>query len=100
MQQDAVGARGPALAGRAAAGVPIAERLRTNRRRNLVESTIQFTLLLCAAISIVTTVGIVVVLFEETLAFYREVSLWDYLTNTQWIPRLGQFGVLPLVWGT
>lgn len=62
---------------------------------------------LCAAVSVLTTVGIVVVLFEEAVRFFVDhdtISLTGYLTGTVWRPfggeDLGQFGVLPLVAGT
>jgi phosphate transport system permease protein len=60
----------------------------------------------CAAVSILTTVGIVVVLFEEAWLFFSEndtISLTGFLTGTTWQPfggAQGSFGVLPLVNGT
>jgi phosphate transport system permease protein len=53
-------------------------------------------------LSILTTVGIVAVLFAETLGFFREVSLWEFLTSTQWTPLFDEkhFGILPLLSGT
>lgn len=101
MQQDVVQQRQGALAATAAERrVRIEERLQGHKRRYRVEGAIQGILLLCGAISILTTVGIVVVLIEETLGFFRSVSIWEFLTHTRWIPRLGDFGVLPLLWGT
>ena len=57
---------------------------------------------LCAVLSIFTTVGIVVSLFSQALAFFGEVSVWEFLTGTRWSPILkpNSFGVLPLVGGT
>ena len=56
----------------------------------------------CAALSIVTTAGIVFVLAFETLGFLREVSLIEFLTGSEWTPLFAnkRFGVLPLVAGT
>lgn len=56
-------------------------------------------LFLCAAITVATTFGIVFVLFEETVHFFGEVSLFDFLTDTQWTPLFTDkhFGVLPLL---
>ena len=53
-------------------------------------------------LSIFTTVGIVVSLFSQALAFFGEVSVWEFLTGTRWSPILkpNSFGVLPLVGGT
>ena len=57
-------------------------------------------LLLVAAagiISILITIGIVVTLLAEGSGFFGEVSIVDFLTGTEWFPRSGQFGVLPLL---
>jgi phosphate transport system permease protein len=72
------------------------------RNRILSERLIGLALLACAALSIVTTVGIVLILLIEALRFFREVPLWDFLTGTEWTAlfRDKQFGVLPLVAGT
>jgi phosphate transport system permease protein len=53
-------------------------------------------------LSILTTAGIVVVLLVETAGFFREVSLWDFLTDTQWTPLFvdKHFGILSLLSGT
>jgi phosphate transport system permease protein len=76
-------------------------RLRAARRR-WGEDVIKGVLALCALISVVTTVGIVVALFEPAIEFFRDVSIVDFLTGTGWAPLFepASFGVLPLVTGT
>ena len=66
------------------------------------ERVIQSWLLLCALISIVTTMAIIWVLASESLPFFRDVSPVDFLFGTRWAPLLEprSFGVLPLVGGT
>jgi phosphate transport system permease protein len=66
------------------------------------EFLIEKGLLLCALISIGTTVGIIAVLAVETVAFLREVPIADFLFGTEWTPLFAtpRFGVLPLVAGT
>jgi phosphate transport system permease protein len=60
--------------------------------------------MLCAAITILTTVGIVVVLGIETFGFFRKsgVSVIDFLTGSTLRPEdtPPKFGILPLIWGT
>jgi len=53
----------------------------------------------CAIVSIFTTLGIVLVLFEETYNFFKEISIVEFLTGTEWTPLIGEkhFGVLPLL---
>jgi phosphate transport system permease protein len=66
------------------------------------EWIVQAILFLAAAISVATTVGIVVSLLLPALDFFGEISLVDFLTGTTWSPLFepGEFGVLPLVNGT
>jgi len=66
------------------------------------EWIIERLLFLCAALSVLTTAGIIAVLAFETYEFLREVPILDFLTGTEWTPLFSnqQFGVLPLVVGT
>ena len=66
------------------------------------ERAIELALLLCALLSVGTTVGIIVVLAVETAAFLAEVPLSDFLFGTEWTPLFAtpRFGVMPLVAGT
>lgn len=59
-------------------------------------------LLVCALASIATTFGIIASLAFETLEFFREVSLWEYIGGTRWAPTFADahFGVLPLLSAT
>jgi phosphate transport system permease protein len=69
--------------------------------RRWLEQVIGCALFGCALVSILTTVGIVVVLVVEAAQFFREVSIVEFLTGTRWSPKLGQaFGILPLLCGT
>jgi phosphate transport system permease protein len=59
-------------------------------------------LLAFSAVSILTTIGIVVVLVREAFAFFQEVSPIEFLTSTKWTPLFTpkHFGVLPLLAGS
>jgi phosphate transport system permease protein len=59
-------------------------------------------LFLAAAISVLTTLGIVASLLQPALDCFSEVSPWEFLTGTTWTPLFldGEFGVVPLVVGT
>jgi phosphate transport system permease protein len=63
------------------------------------ERVVRFGLAACAGISALVTVGIIVVLLSEAAGFFRQVSLMEFLTDTQWSPLFGDrhFGVLPLL---
>jgi phosphate transport system permease protein len=76
-------------------------RLRATRRR-WGEDVIKGVLALFAFLSIATTVGIVISLLFPAIEFFREISIWDYLTGTDWSPLFepAHFGVLPLISGT
>jgi len=66
------------------------------------EQVIKGVLVAAAAVSIATTFGIVASLVIPTVEFFREISVVDFLTGTEWTPLFadGKFGVLPLVSGT
>ena len=50
------------------------------------EFLIERALFLCALVSVATTVGIVAVLLFETVEFFTEVSIVEFLTGTEWTP--------------
>jgi phosphate transport system permease protein len=70
--------------------------------REVRERVIEFILFLAAFSSVATTVAIVVILVAESLAFFKQVSLIEFLSDTQWSPLFGDahYGILPLVSGT
>lgn len=72
------------------------------RRRQAIERGIGGVLLLFSVVSILTTVGIVVVLVQEAVGFFLEVSPWEFLTGTRWAPLIQpqSFGILPLLAGS
>lgn len=73
-----------------------------SRRRRPHEQVIQIFLFACAAISIFVTIGIVFELAQDSMLFFRDpqVTLWEFITGTQWQPVIGQFGVWPLLSAT
>ncbi len=70
--------------------------------RKVKEETIRSGLFLCAAVSVLTTAGIVWVLASESFHFFQHISVWEYLLGTRWAPLLEpcSYGVLPLICGT
>ena len=80
----------------------VSERFVRRRTRHLRETIIEFILLAAALVSVATTAGIVFILVKESLVFFDQVPLIDFLTDTQWTPLFddAHFGILPLVSGT
>jgi phosphate transport system permease protein len=72
------------------------------RRRQIVGWTMRIVLFLAAALSVLITVGILYVLLRDSILFFREVSIVDFLTDTQWTPVFEnpRFGIITLVSGT
>jgi len=78
------------------------------RARNKVERAINVALIACSAVAILTTVGIVLSMFGESLRFFQMIAPADFFFGTVWNPRFattgveGQsgFGMLPLMGGT
>lgn len=89
------------------AGEPLSSRnvhgaLKKRRFSRWNEAVIKGLLTACAAVSLITTCAIIYVLLEETIAFFREVSLADFFLETRWRPQGGtpSFGIWELVAGT
>lgn len=70
--------------------------------QRIKEKIIEFILRATALITILTTIGIIWVLLSESLEFFKEVSIIDFVTDTQWTPLFANkhFGILPLISGT
>ena len=80
----------------------VSDRLAKNALRNVSERLIEGLLLCAAAVSVLTTLGIVYVLVSESVHFFQNVSIIDFLTDTQWTPLFddAHFGIMVLVSGT
>jgi phosphate transport system permease protein len=72
------------------------------KKRELREKVFEIIFFLCAALSILTTVGIIGTLVFQSIPFFQEISILEFLGGTRWSPILKpqDFGVLPLLMGT
>ncbi len=80
------------------------------RARNQVEKVLQYVMIACASIAILTTVGIVLSVLFESVRFFGTIPLTDFLFGTHWSPQTalradqvggsGSFGAIPLFVGT
>jgi phosphate transport system permease protein len=70
--------------------------------RRTGERVIRALLFGAAMLSVLTTLGIVVCLLSETVRFFGDVGVVDFLTGREWSPLFAdpKFGVLPLITGT
>jgi len=77
-------------------------RLAHRRSRIWVEKLIELILFGAASVSVFVTIGIVYVLVSESVSFFRHVSIWQFLTDTQWTPLFddAHFGIMVLLSGT
>jgi phosphate transport system permease protein len=73
-----------------------------SKARKAKERLIEVLLFCAAFISVLTTVGILYVLVKESVLFFQQVSMWDFLTDTQWTPLFDDqhFGIMVLLSGT
>jgi len=80
----------------------VSDRLARNATRHLSELLIEALLFGAAAVSVLTTIGIMYVLISESIHFFSNVSIVDFLTDTQWTPLFddAHFGIMVLVSGT
>jgi len=81
---------------------PIEKRRAGRTLRGVFEWLIERGLQVCALLSVATTIGIILALLLQSVPFFREVSVKDFLTDREWTPLFAQkhFGILPLVAGT
>lgn len=72
------------------------------RIRRFREFCIETILFLCAASSVLVTIGIVGILVHEAMPFFAHVSLVEFVTGREWTPLFSdaKFGILPLLCGT
>jgi phosphate transport system permease protein len=69
----------------------------------ILEKVMPLVLFLAAAVSVLTTIGIVLTLIFETFLFFDTVSIKEFFTAQKWYPfseSEGSFGILPLISGT
>ena len=98
MATQAGSGRDPMGQARPATAIDLTHRM----SRRWGERLIALLLFGCGLISVLTTVGIVVVLVTESAGFFREVPIAEFLTGTRWSPMYSEqhFGILPLLNGT
>ncbi len=66
------------------------------------EKAIEILMMACSFLTVLTTLGIILVLLIDSIKFFSEVSIVDFFTDTQWTPLFSEkhFGILPLLTGT
>lgn len=74
----------------------------TFRARKIKERIIESILFFSAVSSVFITLSIVVILSFESFGFFKEVSIFEFFTGTEWTPLFAKpkFGILPLIMGT
>lgn len=80
------------------------------RARNAVEGVLNYFLIACAGVAVLTTVGIVLSVLVESIRFFSMVPITEFLFGLKWSPQIamradqvgssGAFGVVPLMLGT
>ena len=76
--------------------------MNARKRHQQTEILVRWILIGLSAVSILTTIGIVLTLAYETFEFFSIVSVVEFFTSRRWAPVFDppSFGVLPLVAGT
>jgi len=72
------------------------------QRKKRLEGIVPIILFLAAAISVLTTFGIVLTLVFDAALFFKEVPFWEFFGSTTLAPLSPEpsFGILPLINGT
>lgn len=90
------------MSANATAAGNISARLARRGSRHRMERLIEALLFAAAAVSVLTTIGIVYILVAESVKFFQHVPILDFLTDTQWTPLFSDphFGIMVLLSGT
>lgn len=82
----------------------------TLRARNIVERIVKAFLILCSAVAIFTTLGIIFSVLFESIRFFKIVPIQDFVFGLDWSPQTairadqtgssGAFGAVPIFVGT
>ncbi|TVZ88347.1 phosphate ABC transporter membrane protein 1 (PhoT family) [Aeribacillus composti] len=81
----------------------IKEKKTKKSTRDFMEKMVPAVLFVAAAISILTTIGIIATLATETIMFFSRVSFFEFITEKEWYPFLkddASYGIMALVSGT
>jgi phosphate transport system permease protein len=80
------------------------------RARNQVERVVEILLTLCSTFAVFITIGIVLSVLFESIRFFQQVPLTDFLFGLKWSPQMairadqagssGSFGAVPVLTGT
>ncbi|KAB8335177.1 phosphate ABC transporter permease subunit PstC [Scytonema tolypothrichoides VB-61278] len=76
--------------------------LETKASEDIQEKVVAAILFACGLVSVLTTFGIVVIIFQVAFEFFQEVSFADFFLDTKWTPLFAtkHFGIWPLINGT
>lgn len=74
----------------------------TQRRARPLERLVEALLMLAAVVAIAIVAGILYVVISESLHFFAQVSIVEFVTDTQWTPLFqdAHYGIAPLLTGT
>ncbi len=69
---------------------------------DIQEKIVEVLLFSCGLVSVLTTFGIIVIIFQVTWEFFQKVPFTKFFFDTQWTPLFAEqhFGIWPLINGT
>ncbi|CAK8721297.1 Phosphate transport system permease protein [Candidatus Electrothrix gigas] len=80
------------------------------RARNHVERIVRYALISCSTLAIFCTIGIVLSVLFESIRFFQQIPVTDFLFGLKWSPQMamradqagssGSFGAIPVMAGT
>lgn len=71
------------------------------KKTQRINRIVPLLLKVIASVSIMTTLGIIFTLSNETIMFFQKIPLQSFLTEKEWLPfEDPKFGILPLICGT
>jgi phosphate transport system permease protein len=72
----------------------------TGRSRYLIDRTTRIGVIVCASLSFIILLAILVFIFREGLPAFSKIGFFQLLFGTEWSPTNNQYGLLPMIVGS
>ena len=69
-------------------------------KARLTEKCSRLVFLICACITIIALLVIIIFIFSGGAPAIKAIGLWNFLTGTQWMPENDVYGLLPMICGS
>lgn len=84
--------------------IDVAEiRMKPNKKRDIIEKIIEAIFFICAMVSVISVIAIIIFVFGKGLAPFfgaNAYSFWEFISGTKWDPGNNVFGIYYMIIGS